>query len=86
MFYVYVLRSAENDRCYVGYTGNLERRLHEHDLKNVYSTARLVNPALVYYEAFVSEEDARRREQYLKTTKGKAGLKLILRYTFAASK
>ena len=29
MFYVYVLRSAENDRCYVGYTGNLERRLHD---------------------------------------------------------
>ncbi|MFA4909152.1 MAG: GIY-YIG nuclease family protein [Candidatus Omnitrophota bacterium] len=86
MFYVYVLRSTENGRCYVGYTANLERRLREHELKNVHSTARLSNPDLIYYEAFVSEEDARRREQYLKTTKGKAGLKLILRYTFAASK
>ena len=38
---------------------------------------------LVYFEAFANKQDARRREQYLKTTKGRNGLRLILRETLA---
>ena len=33
---------------------------------------------LIFYEAYLSENDARRRELYLKTTKGKRTLKLML--------
>ncbi|RZL54675.1 MAG: GIY-YIG nuclease family protein [Pedobacter sp.] len=30
MFYLYILYSALSDKYYVGYTGNIERRLFEH--------------------------------------------------------
>jgi len=33
---------------------------------------------LVFYEAFLSKEDAKRREGYFKTNKGKKALKLML--------
>jgi predicted GIY-YIG superfamily endonuclease len=34
---------------------------------------------LVFYEAFSAKEDSIRRERYLKSTKGKATLRLMLR-------
>ena len=37
------------------------------------------SPKLVFYEAFISKEDALRREEYFKTTKGKKSLRLIVR-------
>ena len=36
---------------------------------------------LIFYEAFKSERDARRREEYFKTTKGKRALKIMLKET-----
>jgi len=38
---------------------------------------------LVFYEAFLHREDARRREAYFKKTAGKRALKLMLRQFFA---
>ncbi|MDD2703233.1 MAG: GIY-YIG nuclease family protein [Candidatus Omnitrophica bacterium] len=81
MYFVYVLYSGEDRKFYIGYTENLNRRLSEHKSGNVYSTSRIKNPILVYYEAYISCEDARRREQYFKTSKGKRTLKLMLRDT-----
>lgn len=80
MYYVYVLRDKEG-KLYVGRTENLSRRVKEHEGGRVHTTARFDESALIYYECFVSEKDATRREDYLKTTKGKQGLKLILRDT-----
>lgn len=37
------------------------------------------NPKLIFYEAFQSSKDAIRRERYLKSTKGKTTLRLMLR-------
>jgi predicted GIY-YIG superfamily endonuclease len=34
---------------------------------------------LIFYEAFVEKSDAVRREDYLKTTKGKSTLRMMLR-------
>ena len=31
MFYLYILYSASSDKYYVGYTENVDRRLHEHN-------------------------------------------------------
>jgi predicted GIY-YIG superfamily endonuclease len=57
MYYVYILKRRDNDKTYIGYTNNLKRRLTEHLDKK---------PELVYYEAYKSELDARRREMKLK--------------------
>ncbi|MFH1561651.1 MAG: GIY-YIG nuclease family protein [Patescibacteria group bacterium] len=82
-WYTYVLRCRKAEKLYVGFTGNLKRRLEQHKSGQVHSTKRLGNCELIFYEAFVSKEDAQRREKYLKTTKGKRTLKLMLKKYFA---
>ena len=82
-YYVYVLYQESRRKFYVGFTNNLKRRLTEH-LKNKVRSTRFKKsaPRLVFYEAFISEKAARKRERYFKTTKGKRMLKLILRDLF----
>jgi len=36
---------------------------------------------LIFYECFLAKEDSIRRENYLKTSKGKSTIKLMLRDT-----
>jgi putative endonuclease len=83
MYYVYILRSQRDGKLYTGYSANLKRRIQEHKQKKTHTTARMGKISLIYYEAFISEKDARDREKYLKTTQGKRTLKLMLKYTFA---
>ncbi|MFC1649924.1 GIY-YIG nuclease family protein [Patescibacteria group bacterium] len=65
MYYVYVLL-GENEKTYVGYTRDLKRRISEHKSKKVYTSRRLVNPKLIYYEAYNQENLAENRERKLK--------------------
>ncbi|MBU1121411.1 MAG: GIY-YIG nuclease family protein [Candidatus Omnitrophica bacterium] len=66
MYYVYVLKSEKDKNFYMGSTNNLRRRLGEHNKGLVYST-KLRRPFnVVYYEAYASEKDARKRESNLK--------------------
>ena len=78
-YYVYVLWSIIDKKFYIGYTANLKRRLSQHQDGKNYTTLRMNNPQLIFYEAFSNENDALRREGYFKTTKGKKALKLMLR-------
>ena len=57
----------------------MRQRIRQHQSKAVHTTKRMGNLDLIYYEAFSSKEDAKRREKYLKTTKGKRTLKLMLK-------
>lgn len=59
MFYVYCLQNQKTKELYYGYTDDSRRRLKEHKRENKYWE-------LVYYEAYRSEIDARKREQKLK--------------------
>ena len=71
MHYTYVLRTARDGHWYTGSTNNLKARMRKHESGQVEST-RLRRPLmLVYYEACLGEADARRRERYLKTGRGK---------------
>lgn len=81
MHCVYVLKS-DSVKTYVGRTSNIKRRIAEHRQQKVWTTKRMGIVELVYFEAFKVNSDAIRRERYLKTNKGKKGLKLILRDTF----
>jgi putative endonuclease len=78
--YVYLLRSSTNGGFYVGYTHDLKKRLAEHNKGLNLSTKAFRPWELIYYEAHKDEEDARRREKYLKTSAGKQALRRMLRY------
>ena len=64
---------------YVGWTTDLRRRFFEHQDGQVRSTKYRRPLKLVYYEACVNREDAKKREKYLKTAWGKRYLKNRLR-------
>ncbi|MBP8591386.1 GIY-YIG nuclease family protein [Candidatus Shapirobacteria bacterium] len=81
-YYVYVLRSKIKDFIYVGFTSNLRKRFSEHNNKEEISTRKYAPFELIFYEAYCCEKDAKRRECYFKTTKGKTVLKLMLREYF----
>lgn len=66
MFYVYVLKSKIDTNLYIGSTNDLKRRFTEHNSGKVFST-RLRRPfELIYYEAYKTEKDCRKREHNLK--------------------
>ncbi len=65
MFYVYVLRDTAG-KIYIGYTSDLKRRLAQHKSGHTYTTSRMSEPELFYYEAYNSEDLAKIREKKLK--------------------
>jgi len=76
-YYVYLLRSNKKRWIYIGCTGNLEKRLREHQEGKVYSTKTMLPVELIYYEAYCSKEYAYHREKMLKNFgSGLAKLKL----------
>jgi len=80
MYYVYVLYSGADGNFYTGATGDLKKRLAEHQRGYVSSTRHRRPLKLVYYEACLSEEDALAREKYLKSGMGKKYLAGRLRH------
>lgn len=79
MFYTYLLYSLKDKKHYIGYTNNLKRRYSEHSSGQVFATKGRLPLKLVFYEAFLNQKDALRREKYFKTNPGKRTLKLMLR-------
>ena len=71
MNYTYVLLSERDGRFYTGCTSDLRARVREHADGRVRSTASRRPLLLIYYEACIAPDAARRRERYLKTGKGK---------------
>jgi putative endonuclease len=81
MYYVYVLFSLKDYKLYVGYTGDLKRRISEHSAGFSTATKERRPLKLIYYEAYLEELEAKRRERYLKGGNGRAQLKIQLSYT-----
>ncbi len=77
--YVYVLQSFKDEDFYMGYTTNLAVRLKQHNAKKNFSTKSRTPLQYIYVEACRNEDDAKRREIYLKTTQGNRFLKIRLR-------
>jgi len=82
MFYVYVLRSQKDKKLYVGFTKNLKLRFERHCKGLCESTKNRRPLILIYYEACLKQQDATRREKYLKTTYGGRYLKSRLKSYF----
>jgi len=81
MFYVYILQSAKDKKLYIGFSTDINQRFKKHKEGDTKSTRPRRPLKLIYSEAHISEKDARRRERYFKTTKGKSSLRQILRDT-----
>jgi len=76
MYYMYILKSAKNGRRYVGSTDDLQRRLKEHNNGIGGTYTKNNRPyALIYYEAYISYDLARRAERFYKSGKGREVLK-----------
>jgi len=85
-FYVYILQSLKNKELYVGYTTDLQRRFKEHNSGKNFSTKPYMPWQLIHYEAYLNEEDVKRREKYLKTSQGSRLLKRMLKEYFYSEK
>jgi putative endonuclease len=83
-FYVYVLSSLYDGYLYTGSTNDLKARLRLHNAGEVASTRPRRPVGLIFYEAYLNEYDAKRREQYLKSTKGKTPIRAMLKDFFSS--
>lgn len=81
-FYVYVLRNEERNFIYIGYSENLKQRVQEHNEGKVQSTKFYKPLKLIFYEAYLTKSDAKRREKYLKSNKGRTTLTTMLKDYF----
>jgi putative endonuclease len=81
-YYVYVLFSENDHMFYTGYTSDLKNRLLQHQFGKVKSTKYRLPVQLIYFEGCLNQQDATRREKYLKSGNGKIYLKNRLKTYF----
>ena len=83
MFYVYVIQSEADCGLYIGMSGNLRRRLTEHQNGESLSTKGRRPWKLIDYEAYLEKQDASGREIFLKSGGGRRFLDRQLRNHFS---
>jgi putative endonuclease len=72
MYYSYVVQSEKDNGFYIGFTKNLKLRFEQHNKGLVVESTKDRTPVkLIYYEACLHQNDATRRERYLKTYNGR---------------
>jgi len=82
MYCVYILLSVKDKKTYIGYSGNLKRRIDEHKKGLVEATKDRRPLKLLYVGCFINELDAKNEELFLKSGKGRERLKFLLKNTF----
>ena len=82
MFYIYILKSLKDDKTYVGYTNNLDRRIAEHNSGKNLATKNRIPLELLFYENFETSQEARKRELYWKNGGGRRKLKEFFKNGF----
>ena len=75
MYFVYVLKSDNNWRFYVGMTEDVERRVKEHNSGKTKSTKGYKPWIFFFKEEYKTRLEARNREKYLKSGIGKEFIK-----------
>lgn len=69
MYCVYLLQSFKNESFYIGCTSNLKQRIMIHNQNKSYHAKKYSPWRLIYFEAFISKQDAYSREKALKLHK-----------------
>lgn len=70
MYYVYILQSQKDNSYYVGSTGDLQRRLDEHNNNGEKFTTAKRPYIVAWYCAFKNKKQAVDFEKYLKQGSG----------------
>ncbi|OGF99461.1 hypothetical protein A2Y99_00345 [Candidatus Gottesmanbacteria bacterium RBG_13_37_7] len=71
-----------NKKLYYGYTRDLKRRIKEHLSEKSGFVSRNGKFKLIYYEAYLSKNDAQESESYFKTGHGREVLRRKLKHYF----
>lgn len=79
MWEVYILKSLQNNKHYIGCTDNLKRRLLEHNSGYNQSTSKDTPWVIVYSETFYNQQKAYAREKKIKSYKGGNAFKNLLK-------
>jgi len=82
MYYVYILHSKKDGNLYIGFTSNLKSRIVAHNGGYVLATKNRRPLSLIYYESYIVQRDAKRRELFLKGGRGHGDLKIQLQDSF----
>lgn len=77
-YYTYVMQNKAGLQ-YTGYTHDLRKRFQQHQQGESRWTKGRGPFTLIYYEACISEDDAKARELFLKSGRGKNFLKKRLK-------
>lgn len=81
-YYVYILHNLQRNFIYIGYSEDLKTRIITHNKGEVTSTKAYMPLELIHYEAYKNMKDAKRRETYLKSNKGRTTLITMLKDFF----
>ena len=80
MFVTYVLYSEKFDKIYIGYTSDLINRFHSHNsLAKKGYTIKFRPWEVLYLEFSDQKSDAMNREKQLKTSRGRAFIKELIK-------
>lgn len=86
MFYLYAIESLKNKRIYIGSTGDIKKRILEHNSERGSIYTKKNTPfKLIFYEAFIDKKDAQKAEKFFKTGYGREVLKDKLENYFKKS-
>jgi len=77
-YYVYVLQNSLKNFIYIGYSEDLRQRILSHNKGENKSTKPYLPLELIHYEAYRNIKDAKRREIYLKSNRGRTTLTAML--------
>lgn len=75
MFYVYIIKSLNNDKHYTGITKDLRKRFQDHNLGKSPYTGKYKPYKISWYCGFSNKNKAYKFEKYLKSGSGIAFLK-----------
>jgi putative endonuclease len=76
-YVVYAIKSRLDQRIYVGFSKNIEKRLKEHNAGKTKSTKGFRPWNLIFTEQVTGRANARKREKYYKSGIGKEFLKSL---------
>jgi putative endonuclease len=74
-YFVYILKSLNHPKTYVGIAEDVDTRLKEHNAKRTKSTKAYTPYLILHQEEFECRPEARKREKYLKSGAGREWIK-----------
>jgi len=78
MYKVYILKSINFRRYYVGHTADINKRVEDHNAGLTRSTKGYVPWELIYTEDYQTKAEAMRREKQIKSYKGGNAFKKLI--------